>query len=158
MAHTVTRARRHHRHRAGHHERGDHPDSSLLLAGQASYNVAETRLWRLPDGTDAGTLGPRSQACGLGVTPDGLLVMAKPGHITLRRSALHELVGAAPGAVAPAEIERCRQTHGDQPAGRAWLDLISALVARQRRYDIEVGDGATPGAGAGAADIEIGSG
>lgn len=132
------------------------PDSSLLLAGKGSYNFAETRLWRLPAGTDAGTLGPRSQACGLGVTQDGLLVMANPGRITLWRSALHELVGAPAGAVTPAEIERCRQAHGDQPAVRAWLDLTSALAARRRRYDIEVADGAARVAG--RADIEVDGG
>jgi hypothetical protein len=82
-----------------------------------------------------------------------MIVVAHTGRLTLWRSVLNYLARTWVGHIDPAEVERCRAADGEQPAERAWLDLIDGLVRWRHRHDIEAGDAVSSAA---YTDIEAG--
>lgn len=135
------------------------PDGRLLVTG-GDHGV---ELWRLPDLTPAGTLTwHESRVRRLAIAPDGALLAGSDEYGTVRLwdLGLRKAVHTPLGEFEPAEAGRLANGDltGYSGSRRTWAATLAALLRWRRRYDIEVGDSATPVAGAGAADIEIGSG
>jgi WD40 repeat protein len=131
-------------------------DGELLAAG----NRGGVQLWRLPDGEPAGQLDADGAAItALTASKDGGLLAAGSwaGSVHLWLPAISGLAGTPSAGLTLADVQRLRGRLGrDGPgaqAERPWIELISALVTRRHRYDIEL-TGARPAASPAAADIE----
>jgi WD40 repeat protein len=129
-------------------------DGGLLVCGGQDGSL---RVWRLPSGEPGVDLeGHSGQITALAVTPDGgqLATASDVGDVVrLWLPHIMVLAGTPAGRIGLPDFERLRARLGQSAAERPWIELISGLVHRRHRYDIEVGPVA--GGQAAATDIEV---
>lgn len=129
------------------------PDGSTLMAAGIDGPV---RLWRLPSGAGvgAGTFDRwQTGIHGLVVSRDGAMLVTVGHGVRVWHCRLASICRTPIRRMDPVEIAYLRESV-DNVEARAWLDLVTALVLRHRRHDIEVTD-TLPGTDPKAADIEL---
>lgn len=136
------------------------PDGRLAVG----VVVGRLSVWALPDGREVragsgvdlshGRVGVGgSDAAVAGFGWDGALAVARPWSTTVQRPEAAILAETPVDRIDAADLERVRGRTHDPPT-IAWLDLIEALVADRRRYDVVV-EPADPGAGPSDRDIDV---